>query len=745
MGGLWGQVRGSLAVWQGLIIVGFLAGAVAIVASEEELFPWTAGQRADRPIAARLDFQRVNQIRTVQERESRRRLTPNVFRFNRSLVDQLSGDLNEMLASARAFDDFKQFVETSSDRLKLDEPAFDALRALSDEDGAEEYETWVNTVVERLKGENLVKRPTNAERDPMTHNADDAILIREDGSEDRVARHRLSYVTNEEHVVRLGRDLAEVFPPALRTVVIDLIVRSIRTDPAADQFQAVYVFDRERTIAALDAAGDIPPIYDHYKQGDVLVPAGTLITAEMLDILLSEHQAYLEARQSVSEFYQPWMRHYVGEIGIALMISIGLWLYVLRYQTRVIQSPVRCFAVAVLLLGMLAISRLLLLGGWSEYWTLATTTTAAAILTIAYSQRFALGVSSLHAFLTTLAVNGSFELLMVLIVVNATAVFLLSDVRSRFRLIEVGLATAASGSLTTLLVGLMQRSEWLAALGDASIAAAAALLAMAVVLILLPVIERAFGIATSMTLLEWADTSTPLLKQLIQKAPGTWQHSHLLGSMSEAAADEVGANGLLVRVGAYYHDIGKMCKPEYFVENQPASMNIHSRLAPRMSLLVILGHVKDGLALAREYRLPPVLHQFIAEHHGSTVVRYFHAKASGNHAGDARRRQEVDETDFRYPGPRPRSKESAILMLCDSVEGKVRSLSDPTPGRIESVVHDVVMERLLDGQLDDCDITLKELSRIEQSLVRSLCSIYHGRIAYPKAPEAPAAAARQPA
>ena len=160
-------------------------------------------------------------------------------------------------------------------------------------------------------------------------------------------------------------------------------------------------------------------------------------------------------------------------------------------------------------------------------------------------------------------------------------------------------------------------------------------------------------------------------------------------------------------------------------------MNAHRGLAPTMSLLVILTHVKDGLALAREHGLPPILQPFIAEHHGTTVVKYFHAMATQEAKAGGRDPREISDTEFRYPGPKPSSRESAILMLCDSVEGAVRALQDPTPGRIESVVHEITIDRLMDGQFDDCEITLKELSRVEQSLVRSLRAIYHGRIAYP--------------
>jgi hypothetical protein len=199
--------------------------------------------------------------------------------------------------------------------------------------------------------------------------------------------------------------------------------------------------------------------------------------------------------------------------------------------------------------------------------------------------------------------------------------------------------------------------------------------------------------------------------------------------MCEAAAEVIGARGLLARVGAYYHDIGKINKPEYFTENQAGSASKHERLSPAMSLLIILGHVRDGLELAREYALPRVLYEFIASHHGTTLVQYFYHQAGEQRRGASDRPPE--EAEFRYHGPRPHSKEAAILMLADAAESSVRSMADPTPGRIENQVHTMVTRRLMDGQLDECDLTLKEVHQIEASLIRTLCSTYHSRVAYP--------------
>jgi putative nucleotidyltransferase with HDIG domain len=250
----------------------------------------------------------------------------------------------------------------------------------------------------------------------------------------------------------------------------------------------------------------------------------------------------------------------------------------------------------------------------------------------------------------------------------------------------------------------------------------------------LPVIEKVFGIATSMTLLDYSDANQPLLRKLAMDAPGTFSHSLLIGSIAEAAAEAINANGLLCRVGAYYHDIGKINKPPYFIENQMGSASRHEQLSPAMSQLVIVGHVKDGIEIAKEFGLPSVLRQFIETHHGTTLIEYFYHEAKKKQGG---KEAPVSENEFRYPGPKPKSREAAIVMLADTVESAVRSMTELTPTRIEVIVHNMAMKRLQDGQFDECDLTLRELSRIEASISKSLSAHHHGRIAYPKSPDEP--------
>ena len=243
---------------------------------------------------------------------------------------------------------------------------------------------------------------------------------------------------------------------------------------------------------------------------------------------------------------------------------------------------------------------------------------------------------------------------------------------------------------------------------------------------LLPFLEPLFRITTDISLLELGDLNQPVLKSFALRAPGSYNHSLTVGVLAEAAARAIGADDLLARVGSYFHDIGKINKPHYVVENQGDQGSRHDTLSPRMSALVIMAHAKDGLELGRELGLPRPILDIIAEHHGMTLVEFFYKRACVQ-AGDD---ETPDERLFRYSGPKPRSRESAIVMLADSVESASRVLSDPTPARIQKLVHQITQTKLSDGQLEDCNLTLRELHGIETSLSKGLTSIFHGRIKY---------------
>ncbi len=254
-----------------------------------------------------------------------------------------------------------------------------------------------------------------------------------------------------------------------------------------------------------------------------------------------------------------------------------------------------------------------------------------------------------------------------------------------------------------------------------------------IVLGVLPIFEYLFGKITNVELLELADFNNPILNRLMLEAPGTYHHSLIVGNLSEAACKAIGANALLARIGAYYHDIGKLQKPDYFTENQDMKSNIHEALVPNMSKLVIMNHVKEGVELAKKHRLNPRIIDFIQQHHGKSLVYFFYRRA----LEDAGAQEEIIEDGFRYPGPKPATKETAVVLLADSVEAATRTLKVPTAAHIEEAVHKIINNKFIDGQLDECELTLKDLEIISTVFGHILSGIYHSRVNYPEARSGP--------
>ena len=263
-------------------------------------------------------------------------------------------------------------------------------------------------------------------------------------------------------------------------------------------------------------------------------------------------------------------------------------------------------------------------------------------------------------------------------------------------------------------------------LSDLSFGALNGIISAAIAVGVMPTLEYFFGITTHFRLLDISNPGEPLLQELLKKAPGTYQHSIMVANLAESAAQAIGANALMCKVGAYYHDIGKMKRPRFFVENQMGGENPHDRLAPSLSTTIIHSHVKDGIEMARLNKLPDVVIDFIAEHHGTSLVKFFY------HQARTRSNEPVYEDDFRYPGPKPQSRETAVVLLCDGIEAAARTMTGPTAEKLAELVQKMVQDHLEDGQLDECDLSLKDIQLIRESLVRSLHGIYHTRIEYPE-------------
>jgi hypothetical protein len=314
------------------------------------------------------------------------------------------------------------------------------------------------------------------------------------------------------------------------------------------------------------------------------------------------------------------------------------------------------------------------------------------------------------------------------VVAGSAAALAVRVVRRRAHLFRVVWLTWAGYLLAALTLGLVL--GWtpgaIAVSGLTGLVSAVACTALA--LLTLPVAEWVTRITTDFTLVELADPSRPLLRRLATEAPGTYSHSLMLANMCEAAADAIGANGLLARVGCYYHDIGKLRRPQYYVENQAGASNPHDKLKPQQSAQIIRNHVKEGVELAQEARLPPVIQAFILEHHGTMPITYFLDRARQRDPS-----LPVDTAEFRYPGPRPRSRETALVLLGDAVEAGVRVLEERTPERVRAAIVHLVDAKLASGQLDEAPLTLRDLDVVKDTFSRVLAGVHHPRVGYPAA------------
>ncbi|MCD6539212.1 MAG: HDIG domain-containing protein [Candidatus Omnitrophica bacterium] len=329
--------------------------------------------------------------------------------------------------------------------------------------------------------------------------------------------------------------------------------------------------------------------------------------------------------------------------------------------------------------------------------------------------------------LNTLVFNSDFKLFLIYLVSGATAIFLSRNVRKRFDVIKAGFLAGIMEFLMIISVSSLFKYPELVESFKSSLING--IVSSVIVLGILPIFEYLLGVVTNISLLELSDFNHPLLRRLILEAPGTYQHSLIVANLAESAAEAIGANSILTRVGAYYHDIGKIFKAEYFSENQMLAQyrDKHKNLSPAMSKLIIMKHVKEGVELAKKYHLNKKIIDFIAQHHGTTLVYYFFKRAQQTPLQTV-----SSEESYRYPGPKPKSKEVALVHLADTVEATSRTLEDPNPSQIKEMVRTAILDKFLDGQLDETDLTLKDLEKIGEVFTRILNAMFHTRINYSK-------------
>jgi cyclic-di-AMP phosphodiesterase PgpH len=535
----------------------------------------------------------------------------------------------------------------------------------------------------------------------------------------------------------------EVRPYDLRARVLFKIKDEEETARKRDEAVQSLSADEQRDPKKCDEARkNTPEVYKVYSPGKLLVERDFAITDSQYELLLAESRAYWDSQVDRNSQGDPigfnWARikRSFSIFLIFTLLALLVILYVVRFQEGLASSLRMVVGVCAIVLLTLVIG-LFLCHEVCWHVVLIPLTVTALILTVAYNPPFALLMSLSLSLAMIVMLDGSLNDLLVAMGGQATAILTLRNIRSRTRLVKVGIGAGLAYLAMTLATELYTGQTWQLIVSDSIWALVWGALAGFIVSGLLPVVERCFAIVTDVSLLELGDGSHPLLQELVRRAPGSYTHSMTVATLAEPCAEAIGANPLLVRVGSYFHDIGKMLKPQYFIENQSGE-NRHDSLEPALSTLIIIGHVKDGVALAEQYHLPRPIIDFIQQHHGTTLVEYFFREAlrlqesHGNAPARVEGQPHPLEPSFRYPGPKPQSRENGIVMLADAVESSSRALSVPTPGSLRKLVHDLLMKRLLDGQFEESDLTLTELHIIEETLCKGLIALYHSRIKYPE-------------
>lgn len=725
-----------------LVAVGAVVGLAVAVECWRTPFPYRLGDYASDGIAAQVPFGVENEYATQKARDQRADEVPPIFDLDPAplspLPTRLREDLERIAAAdgidklapeARAAFGWQTADPTSPDQTSEFRPDFETLKAAlrgtpgSGENRPEQISSAFQKVVDALK-RNGVLTLDELTRNGLREGGQISILRPGEGKPETVPvdQVRLTKLLEPEG---LAYRLIEQ-DPLLTTIAPLLRTWLQRQAPVTLRYNG-----GETKAAQRLARESVPRILNQYNRGDMLVPPGSRVNEESLALLKAEY----EQIDSSTGLRQRVVRAATVLLLIVVLVALDGYHFA-RNERQLFESPARLAIYAVAVVLAVGFGRFLSLYQW--HGEVIPIIAVVTVVAIAYHQLLATITAFTISALITVSTTGDLGDFIAMMAVSASAVLPLAAVDSRSKLIKVGFLTALVYFAVSLGLGVLERHGVEQVWADTDLLKRSfvgsfwCLVASYLVAGSLPFIESLFGVVTDISLLEMTDASHPLLQELVRRAPGTYNHSMTVATIGETAADSIGANGLLVRVGAYFHDVGKMLKPQYFVENMTEGQKSrHEQLAPAMSTLIIIGHVKDGADLAREHNLPRRVIDFIEQHHGTTLVEYFYREATRLADQSADHKADAEEAAFRYPGPKPQSKETGVLMIADAVESASRTLAEPTPKRIESLVRGIALKRLLDGQFDESGLTLTEIHVVEDSLIKSLIGIYHGRIKYP--------------
>ena len=652
--------------------------SILVFSLKPEKFDLVIGERAPEDIISPKDIE--NKKATEKLREEASESVELIYSFDAGVHIEVKKDIENFFKLLYKLRDNEE-IELEDKKLALEEENHlnlnkDHLRTAltSPLDKVDYLETYIYEIVARymntgIKVENLQKEKSNI----------------------------------KEYILEL-----EDFNEELQEMAIAIIHATIRPN----MFFDIEATEELRT-AAIESVEKVV-----IKKGDIILKEGEIVTYD--DLQLLRELSILTDDNTID------IMLYLGIASIVLVLELLIIAYIYVFNREILQETDKLLMILLIILATMIISKAISM--ISIY--LMPVAVGAMLISILVETRLALLINLCLTILTSIIVGNDIIFIIMTLLGGTVGVLGTTNVQKRTTIFLSGLMVSIVSSASIIGVGFIITNELTKILIYGFYGFLNGFLSSILTLGTLPLWEHLFRVVTPLKLVELFNPNEPLLKRLLIEAPGTYHHSIIVGNLSESAASAIGANPLLARVGAFYHDIGKIKRPYFFKENQLTSENPHDKLNPSLSSLIITGHVKEGLELAKKYKLPIEVRNFIEQHHGDTLVAYFYHKAKNSENGE-----NVDEQSFRYAGPKPQSKEVAIVMLADSVEAAVRSIASPSKEKIEDLVNKIIQGKLMDRQLEETNLTLKELEIIKKTFTKGMLGIFHERIEYPDTKE----------
>lgn len=527
-------------------------------------------------------------------------------------------------------------------------------------------------------------------------------------------------VPDDEVAINVARDQVS---EQLVSIELTASARKVTQEVARLSIVPNIYYDNEKTQAKREAAKEA--VLDIYiNEGDVLISIDDTVTTE-----------HLRKLKLVGLMESNPTKPYIGLVLFLILFLAMIWFYLHQSKTIMLNNNLQLFMYFVIIVLNIIVMEIFTLFkslqiAWIGY--LAPVAFGSIMIAVLMGTRLAYFSSILFALIAGISFNEDprqvfdFQFVLVGFIGSIVGAYVVGGAQTRSKILKAGFLVALSNIFVMTMHFLLNNysADWKLIAYLWAFAIVSGILSGVFALGFMPFFEAAFGILSPIKLIELSNPNQPLLRKLLLETPGTYHHSVMVANLSEAACEAVGANGLLARVGAYYHDIGKTKRPSFFIENQMGMDNPHDSISPQLSKSIIIAHPYDGVKMLKEYKIPKAICDIAEQHHGTSLLKFFYHKAKADN-------DQIKEEEFRYPGPKAQFKEVAIVGICDSVEAAVRSMNKPTIEQIETLVRKIIKEKLDDGQLDDSDITLKELDVIYQTIVETLKGTFHSRIEYP--------------